>query len=347
MKKLIMLSALLISILTMVTVGGCSAKTTPADASGKIVVKIAHFPNITHSQALVGRVEGQFEEALGDKASIEWKVFNAGPDEIEAFLAGEVDLGYIGPGPAVNGYVKTNGELVIIAGAVDAGAIFVSRKDLVIKDLKELNGKKIAVPQYGNTQDLTLRKVLLEHGLKDTTKGGKVEIVQAKNPDIMILLDRGEVDAAFVPEPWGSRLINEVNANIILDYDQVLRNGKYTTAVVIARKEFLEQHPDIVEGFLKTHVEITESINQNLDQAKNVVNDEINALTRKALSKDVLDSSFSRLIITYDPEIASVNDFNNLSFELGFFKQKPAIENLFSLELLNKVLKDKGLQEIK
>ncbi|MHB1420755.1 MAG: ABC transporter substrate-binding protein, partial [Bacillota bacterium] len=158
---------------------------------------------------------------------------------------------------------------------------------------------------------------------------------------------RGDVDAAFVPEPWGSRLLNEVNANIILDYDQVLRNGKYTTAVVIARKEFLQQHPDLVEAFLQTHVDLTEYINANLDQEKNVVNDEIKELTQKALSKDVLDNSFSRLIVTYDPEIASVNDFNNLSYDLGFFKEKPDLTSLFNLEPLNKILAAKGLPEIK
>ncbi|MHB1420756.1 MAG: ABC transporter substrate-binding protein, partial [Bacillota bacterium] len=186
MKMLVKYSVLLILTFAMAVLAGCGASSslTAGSNSEKVIVKIAHFPNITHSQALVGRAEGQFEKALGDKASIEWKEFNAGPEEIEAFLAGEVDLGYIGPGPAVNGYVKSGGELEIIAGATDAGAIFVSRKSLVIKDLKELNGKKVAVPQFGNTQDLTLRKVLQENGLKDTTKGGTVEIVQAKNPDI-------------------------------------------------------------------------------------------------------------------------------------------------------------------
>lgn len=344
----IRLGALLLVVFSFLSLAGCSSQTQQEQkASEKIIVKIAHFPNITHSQALVGRKEGQFEKALGDKVKIEWKEFNSGPEEIEAFLAGEVDLGYIGPGPAINGYVKSKGELQIIAGASDAGAIFISRKGLVIKDLKELSGKKIAVPQFGNTQDLTLRKVLQENNLRDTTKGGTVEIVQVKNPDIKTLLDKGDIDAAFVPEPWGSRLIKEVSANVILDYNQVMRNGKYTTAVVIVRKEFLNLHPELVEAFLKTHIELTEYINQNLDKEKNVVNNEIKLLTKKALNKEVLDAAFSRLIVTNDPEVASIKEFADLSCQLGFFKQNPDLKDLYNLAPLNKILKEKGLAEVK
>lgn len=332
-----------IFVLSLVSLVACSSQ----KGSKNVTTRVAFFPNITHSQALVGKAEGQFQKAFGEENKIEWKEFNAGPAEIEALFAGEVDIGYIGPGPAINGYAKSNGDVQILAGATDAGAIFVSKKDLVIKDLNELNGKRIAVPQFGNTQDLSLRDLLKQNGLKDTTKGGTVEIRQAENPDIKTLLDKGEVDAAFVPEPWGSRLIKEVGANVILDYDQVFREGKYTTAVVIARKEFIKEHPDLVEKFVRTHVELTDYINKNPDKAKEIVNAQINELTKKPLANDVLDAAFKRLTVTYDPEKASVEEFASLSFDAGFVKEKPDLKSLFNLDALNKVLKEKGLNEIK
>lgn len=331
-------------LITALGLAGCSSS-TPTE-SKNVKVRVALFPNITHSQALVGKAEGRFQKALGDSNTIEWKVFNAGPSEIEALFAGEVDIGYIGPGPAITGYVKSKGDLQIIAGVTDAGSILVSRKDLVLKDVKELSGKKVAVPQFGNTQDLSLRNILLENGLKDTTKGGTVEIRQAENPDIMTLLDKGEIDAALVPEPWGSRLVKEIKANVVLDYKQVWRDGKYSTAVVIARTKFIQEHPDIVEKFLRTHVELTDYINQNPEKAKEIVNAQINELTHKPLGKDILDAAFNRLTVTNDPEKESIVEFARLSVDAGFVKEKPDLKDLFNLKILNKVLEEKGLQEI-
>lgn len=343
MKTTKIYTNLIMLVIALFISTGCSQK----QAEKNDVIRVAHFPNISHAQALVGRAEGQFEKAFGKAVHIEWKEFNAGPSELEAFLAGEVDIGYIGPGPAINGFVKSGGELQIIAGASSGGAIFISRKDLIISDLKQLSGKKLAVPQIGNTQDLTLRKILQENNLQDVTKGGTVEILQAKNPDIKTLLDKGDIDAAFVPEPWGARLIKEVNANVILDYDEVMRDGNYSTAVVIVRKDFLQEQPVLVEKFLKTHVELTDYISKNLEQEKQVVNKEIHKITKKSLDNDVLDASFSRLKVTYNPEIDSINDFINLSLQLKYLKEKPDISELVNLEILNKVLKEKALQEIK
>lgn len=308
-------------------------------------VRIGFFPNITHSQALIGKTGGQFQKTMGNN-EIEWKMFNAGPSEMEAMLAGELDIAYIGPGPAINGYVKSKGDVKIIAGATNAGAILISRKDLKLSNLQDLAGKKIAVPQFGNTQDLTLRYLLNQNGLKDTTKGGNVEIRQVANQDVKVLLEKGDIDAALVPEPWGSTLVKEIGANVVLDYNKLWRDGNYSTAVVIARKDFIEKHPDIVEKFLTTHVELTEETLKNIDQTKQMVNDEINNITKKALSKDVLDAAFDRMTVTYDPEKESVIDFADLSLEIGTLKEKPDTNGLFDLSILNKVLEKKNYNTI-
>jgi NitT/TauT family transport system substrate-binding protein len=334
MKKLKKLSLIIAGVIaTMGILSGCQT-----DKGENTPVRIAFFPNITHSQALINKDEKRFEKLLGGSRTVEWKAFNAGPGEIEALFAGEVDLGYIGPGPAINGYVKSKGDLQIIAGATNAGAIFVSRKGLEIKDIKELDGKKIAVPQYGNTQDLTLRSLLSDSGLKDAAKGGTVQIVQAENPDIKTLLDNGQVDAALVPEPWGSRLIKESGANIILDYDEILNSGNYASTVVIGRKDFIDKNPDVVEKFLKSHVEITSYIKNDPDAAAASVNRQIAELTQKPLSEDILKSAFKRIKSTNDPEKTSVYRFAELAVAEGFLKELPNLDGLFNLEILDKVV---------
>ncbi|WP_304519783.1 ABC transporter substrate-binding protein [Clostridium estertheticum] len=216
-----------------------------------------------------------------------------------------------------------------------------------MKNLKDLSGKKTAVPQFGNTQDLTLRKILSDNGLKDKTKGGTVEVRQAANADILALLQKGDIDAALVPEPWGSRLIKEASANIILDYKDVFREGKYTTAVVIVRTEFLKDHPQIVEAFIRNHLATTEYINKNPAKAKEIVNKQITELTKKSIANDVLDAAFKRLTITNDPEKDSVLDFVKSSVKEGFLKSEPDTKDLFNITILNKILKENGLAQIK
>jgi len=335
---------LLLGISIIAVLSGCSSKKVD---NANVDVRIGYFPNITHSQALVGREQGSFQKAIGKANKVDWKLFNAGPAEVEALFAKAIDIAYIGPGPAINGYAKSKGDIQIISGAADAGAIFVSKKGLVIKNLKELSGKKIAVPQFGNTQDLTLRNILSENGLKDKTKGGTVEVRQAANADILNLLQKGEIDAALVPEPWGSRLIKEAKANIILDYKDLFRQGKYATAVVVVRTEFLKDHPQVVENFIKNHVQVTDYINKNPDKAKIIVNKQITELTKKGISKDVLDDAFKRLTITNNPEKDSILDFVKFSVNEGFLKLKPDTKDLFNLTILNKVLKERGLDQIK
>lgn len=343
-------AALLLGAVLIGGLIGCSSKNTK-DSGNKgeqnVNVRVGFFPNITHSQALVGRELGNFQKSIGEANKIDWTSFNAGPAEIEALFAGSIDIGYIGPGPAINGYAKSKGDIQIIAGATDAGAILVARNGTSIKSIKELSGKKVAVPQFGNTQDLTLRHLMSENGLKDTTKGGTVEVRQAENADILTLLQKGDIDAAIVPEPWGSRLIKEANANVVLDYKDLIRQGNYTTAVVIVRTKFLKEHPQVVENFVRAHVELTDYINKNPDKAKEIVNKQITDLTQKGIAQDILDASFKRLVVTNDPEKASVNDFVDYSVKEGVLKTKPDTKDLFNLTILNKVLKEKGLTEIK
>ncbi|TYQ15186.1 UNVERIFIED_CONTAM: NitT/TauT family transport system substrate-binding protein [Acetivibrio alkalicellulosi] len=340
MKKRLFVKLIIINLMFFIisiNLVGCSQRNENNIQS----VRIAHFPNITHSQALVGREKGLFESAFGEKVNVEWKAFNAGPAQIEAFFANELDIGYIGPVPAINGFVRSRGDIRIISGATNAGAILISRKDIIINDLQSLKGKKIAVPQFGNTQDILLRSLLNENGLQDTAKGGDVNIIQAPNPDILTLFKNGSIDAAFVPEPWGSIIIKETEANIIFDFNEVWNDGQYSTALVIVRTKFLKDHTEIVEKFINTHVEITNYINNNPDESKEIINEQLLKLTGRSLEKEILDDSFRRLIVTNNPEEESLFKFVDELVKLGFYRTTPDTEELLDITILNKVLKNK------
>lgn len=282
------------------SVSACGSKADSSKTDSgeeKTDVRIAYFPNITHTQALVMKNQKTLEEKWKDTCSVSWTSFNAGPAEMEAIFAGEIDLGYIGPVPALSANVKSEGDVKIISNTTNAGAVLLKHKDSGIHSLADLAGKKIAVPQMGNTQHLCLLHLLSEQGLKTVDAGGDVTVNASSNADILNLIDNGSVDAALVPEPWGTTIENNGNAEVLLDADEVFLEGNYPTAVVVASQDFLEDHPDLVEAFLEAHEEATMYINENLEEARSIVNTEIEAATGKALEEDVMNNAFSRMTV--------------------------------------------------
>lgn len=298
--------------------------------SEKTQVRVAYFPNITHTQALVMKNQGTLEEKWKDTCEVTWTAFNAGPEETEALFAGEIDLGYIGPVPAVSANTKSNGDVQIISNVTNAGAVLLSRKDAGIETVADLAGKTIAVPQLGNTQHLCLLNILEENDLKTTDEGGDITVSASANADIVNLFDNGSIDAAIVPEPWGTTIENNGNAEVLLDANEIFLNGDYPTAVVVATKDFMEKHPDLVEEFLQMHEDTTLYINDNQEEAQSIVNTEIKEATGKALDEDVIASAFSRMTVTTTLNKDAVLSFADISKNNGFITDVPEADQLFA-----------------
>ena len=291
--------------------------------TGLAQINIACFPNITHAQALLLKGQGTLERAFGDGVKINWITFNAGPSQIEALFAGEVDIGYIGPVPAVNGYVQSGGDLQIIAGASNGGSVLVARNGSDIRTAGDLDGKTVAIPQFGNTQHLSLLALLTANGLKPSTSGGSVDVVQSSNADIANLMERGSIDAALVPEPWGSILELNRDGTVVLDYDEVDPNGIPSTAVVIVRKDFLDAHPEAVARFIEAHKEATGYIANNTKTAMGIINAQITDITQQPIEADVLSSAFRRLEITYEIPLSSIMDFAETGVDENLVAELP------------------------
>ncbi|MDE3090054.1 MAG: ABC transporter substrate-binding protein [Chloroflexota bacterium] len=334
-----------IATLILASAIGCTAQNA---ASGPITLRVGYFPNITHAQAMIGVADGTFARALGDGVKIDAKVFNAGPSVIEAMFAGQLDLSYIGPNPAINGYVKSKGAaLRIIAGATSGGAVLVVRSDAGINSAADFRGKKIASPQLGNTQDVALRAWLMQQGFKLKEQGGDTQVIPTANPDILTLFLKKEIDAAWVPEPWGARLVREANGKIFLDERDLWDKREFTTACIIVSSKFLQEHPDVVKRWLTAHVELTQRINSDPATAKQKLNSEIERLTGKALAAAVLDDAWARQTVTYDPISASLFGSADAAFKLGFLGDTPPdLNGIFDLTLLNQVLKEEGLAQV-
>src|SRR4029077_19468566 len=130
-----------------------------------------------------------------------------GPSAMEAIFAQSIDLTYVGPGPALNTYTKSNaGDIRLIAGSAHSGAALVVQPDQNLKGPSDFRGKKIATPQLGNTQDISCRAWLASGGLKITQLGGDAQVLPTQNPDQLSLFQEKKIDAVWTVEPWVSRL---------------------------------------------------------------------------------------------------------------------------------------------
>jgi NitT/TauT family transport system substrate-binding protein len=319
-----------------------------SEAQPSVTIRAGYFCNITHAQALIGRATGRFEQALGPTAHIEWKTFNAGPRAIEALFAGAVDLIYVGPNPAITGMVRSHGEaLRIVAGAASGGVALVVRSGANIRRPEDFHGKKIASPQLGNTQDVALRAWLRDNNLKTTDRGGDVQVIPLANADQLTLFQKNELDASWAPEPWATRLIHEGGAQLFLDERTLWPDQRFPTAEVVVRADFLAKHPDLLMKWLRTHVEITLWINHNLKAAQTILNDQIQRDVGRALPPAILNEALQRVEFTYDPLRPSLLVCGQRAFEQGFLgRQKPELSNLYSLDLLNAVLRERTLKTI-
>jgi NitT/TauT family transport system substrate-binding protein len=327
--------------------------TNSSTGSGSNSVKtlrIGYFPNINHAQPVIGLGNGDFQKILGKNVNVQTTVFNAGPSAIEALLAKKIDVTYVGPNPAVNGYVVSEGkDLKIIAGASSGGAAFVVRNDSGIGSTKDFAGKKFASPQLGNTQDIALRSYLIKNGFKTIDEGGNIAVVAVANPDILTLFLKKQLDGAWVPEPWAARLVKEANGRIFLDERSLWPDGKFVTANIAASTDYLKNNPDVIRKLLAAHVNETVWINNHKDEAIKAFNVQLKKLTGKGIPEDELRQAISRIDFTYDPLKLSLFQSANNAYDLGFLakgKPHPDLSGIFDLTILDQVLKESGLKPV-
>lgn len=335
LKKL--LSILAASIIIITTGAGCQSTSDTSSTSPAETVRVGYFSNITHAQALVGLADGTFQNELGT-TTIEPFTFNAGPTEIEALFADEIDIAYIGPSPALNGFVQSQGEaLKIISGSMSGGASFVVQPELAAAYRADgdtaLAGKTFSSPQQGNTQDVSLRVFLQDHGMLD-----QASVSPMANADQLTLFKQKQIDGSWAPEPWASRLVQEGGGELLIDERTLWPDNSFATTVVIVRSDFLEEHPETVKQWLQGHVKITKWIQEHPTEAQALANQQIEELTGSALSEDVLKSAWSRLDPTVTPDKASIETFREDAENLDFIQSAGLdFNSLYDFSILSSI----------
>jgi len=349
------ITAVIAALPLLLTACGYGSKSTDDDkqtevaAGGKKLsadeVKIGYFPNLTHATALVGVQEGLLQKELGG-TTIKPSTFNAGPSEIEALNAGSIDIGWIGPSPAVNGYTKSDGKNLRIIGGSASGGVKLVVNPEKIKSLKDVEGKKIATPQLGNTQDVAFLNWIADQGWKVDAQSGKgdVSVVRTDNKITPDAYRSGSIDGAWVPEPTASKLVAE-GGKVLLDESTLWPDKKFAITNIIVSQKFLKEHPDVVEAVLKGSVKTNEWINANPEKAKASANAALKKLSGKELPAEVIDPAWKSITFLDDPLAATLDTEAEHAVKAGLL-EKPNLKGIYDLALLNKVLKAEGKNEV-
>lgn len=296
------------------------------------MVRVGFMPALTHSPAVHATASGSFERVFGGLGfTFEPVLLPSGPAIMEAIYARRVDIAYVGPGPAINGFVRSGGEeIAIISGCSANGVAIVGRKGTPVANVRELAGKKIAVPALGNTQYLSATAWLTSLS-KTMQPGGSMQILPCSPSDAEILLRKGQVDAAWLPEPWPSQLEAEGEAVLLAEEKSLWPSGQFPAAVVVVRRRFLEENPHIVALFLQVHRETIRSIQNEKQRFAPVLANELWRLTKKRISEKALLRALERIEFTSEVMRTEIQQFYKLSLDCGFLRRayRVQLDNLF------------------
>jgi NitT/TauT family transport system substrate-binding protein len=333
--------ATLAGMLAAAALTACGSTPAPGPAgstAGPVTLRFGYFPNLTHATALVGVQKGFLTGALGSNVTLENHTYNAGPEEVTALLSGALDAGFLGPNPAVNAYVQSHGEAVrIIAGGTSGGALLVVKPS--IASPADLRGKKLADPQLGGTQDIALRWYLKSQGFStDAAGGGDVHVLPQDNATTLNAFKQGQVDGAWLPEPWASRLIVEGGAKVLVDERDLWPGGKFITTNLIVRTDFLKAHPGTVRKLLEGLYQANDYLSSNPADSQATVNAAIAQVTGKPLASSVITAAWPRLAFSLDPLAATLKTSADHQQKLGLASTWLPLKGIYDLALLNQVL---------
>ncbi|GGS32782.1 ABC transporter substrate-binding protein [Deinococcus knuensis] len=295
-------------------------------------LRLGVFPNVTHAAGLVGVQRGLIQKNLPGGVKLVVKEFANGSQINEAFAAGAIDAAYVGPGPAMNAFMR-GVPIQVYAGAANAGAVLVARGDSGVRNVKGLSGKKVAVPTRGSTQDISLRHLLHENGLKATDEGGTVSIVPIDPANMPAAFASKQVDAALVQEPWGA-VMETQGAKLIVNEKGIWEGGNYTTTVLTVNTKYAAANPDTLRGLLKGHLAAINYIKGSNAGAQKAVAEQIYAFTGKRPNTAELFKALARTKVTWDINLKTLAEYAQLNREAGFARDVPDLNRFVNLDLI-------------
>ncbi|OCT14834.1 aliphatic sulfonate ABC transporter substrate-binding protein [Paenibacillus pectinilyticus] len=343
MKKL----AGLLSLLLMFTlvISACGTKSNSASSTENLTVKVGILKNVTHAPGFVALQNGYFQNGFGKNVKIEVTGFDNGSDFSTAMATNQIDIGFVGPGPAINQYLKSK-NFRVISGSNNGGAVLIARKDAGIKSVKDLVGKTVAIPTKGSTNEISLRLLLQQEGLKVSTDTSGVQMITRAPADTLVAIRQKEVDATLIPEPWGTQMVEEGIGQVLVDWDKIPpNNGDYPLTLLLASDDFLKNHRDLAKKAIKANLDGINFIKENPTKAYDLVSAELKELSGKGMDAKLIKAALDHLKLTDEVNADAIKAMAKVSFDAGYIKglkeDELDLSKFIDLSLLNEVKKEK------
>jgi NitT/TauT family transport system substrate-binding protein len=328
-----------VAIVALLLAVGCGqgVSSAPAADDQPLTLRLGYFPNLTHAPALAGLGKGFFATALGSNVTVETHSFNAGGDAVTAILSNSIDATFVGPSPTTNAFVQSHGQAIrVVAGATSGGALLVVKPS--ITSVQDLKGKKIADPQLGATQDVALRWFLKSNGFSaDAAGGGAVSVLPQDNSQTLTAFKQGQIDGAWVPEPWASRLVIEGGGKVLVDERDLWPQGKFVTTNLVVRTDFLQVHPKRIAALLEGLYQSIAYLNDKPAAAQSLTNDAVGEITGKKVAAGVVSAAWPHMTFTLDPLPATLKASADHAHSVGLLASVD-LKGIYDLRLLNQVL---------
>ena len=281
--------------------------------SDKNILRLGFMPNVTHATALVGIEKNIFQYEAGSKVKFKPVHFVVGNSIIDAFITNQIDAAYVGPGPFINALYRGI-PIKLLANAANGGTVIVGTGQINDKS-------RIAIPQYGNTQDLILRAYLKQNNLFD-----KVKIIAIPPQDTGTAFFTMSIDAACLPEPWGTILIEKTvgassNLRLLVDEKSILNNGNYPATILVINKKFADKNPDLMKKLLVAHNKSNEFIVNNPQEAIEVTTNAISRISKKEINQNIIAKAFKRCTFNNTLDLNILKEFKILGIISGYYRK--------------------------
>jgi NitT/TauT family transport system substrate-binding protein len=325
----------LIAIVLLLLAAGCTqpsgttSKTTTAAPIKEL--RIGYQPS-THQMAEITAMDkGWWQQDLAPLGvqNVSDKVFTSGPPEMQAMLAGDLDVAYVGAAPVLSA-VSTGLDAKIVAGVNTQGSDLVVRQDLNYTSPQDLKGLKIATYPAGSIQDTILRNWLSQNNI---TPDKDVQIISVSGSgDAVTAITAGKVDAVFLPTPSPSVIVDQGKGKIVVHSGEMYPN--HTCCVLVVSGKLIREHPEIVRQIIKTNDKAVAYNEQNSDDAAAIfANKTGSKLEDVKASLKEWDGSWAS-----DPNIIinPVLDYAKIQYNLGYIKKPLTKDDLFDLSFYQK-----------
>ena len=223
-------------------------------------VRIGYLQSDIHQLACWIAMEKGFYRQNGVDAKVAG-IFRAGPEEMSAFAAGALDMGYVGEAPATTAVANRVAKATVLAQVNTEGSAIMVRKGSSIQNPADLSGKTVAIPGHSTVQDFLLQKALYKFKVDPK----KVNTIVLKPPEMIGALKTGQIDAFIAWEPYPAKAQTMDVGEVLLTSSQIWKN--HPCCVLVSDDGFRHRNPQKVQSLVKAHVEATRFIHDHPDEA--------------------------------------------------------------------------------